>query len=103
MLLQGTPGVESFQITWQQPPVDIARPLHGYRVLVKENGSDHVIMYSNITETGCAVKNLKSTTVYLVLVEARNQVGYSSASEVFVRTLEVGELPNTRSPDCIIN
>lgn len=90
--LKCSPGVESLHITWHQQLVDITRPLLGYRIFVKENGSDHVIMYSNISETGCAVKNLLRAAVYLVRVEARNQVGYSSPSEVFAKTLEVGEI-----------
>ncbi len=75
-----TPGDGSIAVTWSGPSSLGGGTLDGYRATATDSEENSFTCSTDETETGCTITGLTNGTQYSVVVQAHNEIGYSTAS-----------------------
>ena len=86
-------GFDNMEIHWQASISNRDSPVLDYLAKVKEKDESHgwknctqITVQTSSSSLVCVMNDLRSDTVYIVQVGARNVVGYSQFTEVEVQT-----------------
>lgn len=80
-----------FNVTWKKSIKNGGSVILDFMItLLHENGS-MVRRQNAIKETSLHLKHLRQNRTYIVILQARNIVGYGESKNITVTTLEAGE------------
>ena len=75
-----TPGDGTIEVIWSGPSSAGGGTLDGFRATATDSENNALTCSTDQTETGCTISGLTNGTQYSVVVQAHNEVGYSTAS-----------------------
>ncbi|KAL9965834.1 hypothetical protein ACROYT_G029686 [Oculina patagonica] len=84
-------SILSLNISWNSPVEKNSIRILDYRIKVMDGTTlKQVRKYRKITRTSLVVENLKRNRTYIVVIQARNEVGYGGSANISARTLLAG-------------
>lgn len=84
-------SVLSLNITWSSSVEENIIRILDYRIKVFDAITGKPIrQYDGITSSSLVIENLKRNRTYIVIIEARNEVGYGKSANVSATTLLAG-------------
>ncbi|KAL9965831.1 hypothetical protein ACROYT_G029682 [Oculina patagonica] len=84
-------SILSLNISWNSSVEENNIRILDYRIKVMDGTSlKQVREYRKITRTSLVIKNLKRNRTYIVVIQARNEVGYGGSANISARTLLAG-------------
>ena len=85
------PAMLSINIAWNRSRDDGGSPTLDYRIILLDANKNRIQVRSGINENNYTVRNVKHNRTYVILLQARNVVGYGNPANVTVSTLEAGQ------------
>ena len=90
-------SVLSLNITWNSSVKENIIRILDYRIKVMDGITrKRVRQYNEITTSSLVIENLKRNRTYIVMIQARNEVGYGKSANITATTLLAGKVNHSR-------
>jgi len=92
LIIKLVPDILSITATWNKSRVNGGSPILDYNIALLDANNNVQRNHSGIREMCYTFRNLRQNRTYMIVLQARNVVGYGGSTNVTVSTLEAGKM-----------
>ena len=92
LIIKLVPDILSLTATWNKSRVNGGSPILDYNIALLDANNNVQRNHSGIRETFYTFRNLRQNRTYMIVLQARNVVGYGGSTNATVSTLEAGKM-----------